>query len=135
MQASETWCGGEDVTASIEVTMDATDADADRIAAFWQEALGYDRLYDRAPYIVLGPAPGDARPRVLVQRVNVVTPGKARVHMDLRVNDPEAEVERLTALGAVVEWTVDETDQGLTRWTTMADPQGTLFCVCPARDG
>jgi hypothetical protein len=42
-------------------------------------------------------------------------------------------VDRLKGLGATVEWVIDETDIGLSRWTTMADPQGTLFCVCTAR--
>lgn len=121
------------MTASIEVTMDAADADADVVAGFWREALGYRLLYERPPYIVLGPPEGDRRPRVLIQRVDRVTPGRTPVHMDLRVDDPGAEVERLLALGARVEWEIDETDAGFIRWTTMSDPQGTLFCVCPAR--
>ncbi len=119
------------MTASIEVTIDAVDAEP--IAAFWQAALGYERLYERDPYIVLGPPAGDTRPRVLIQRVDVVTAGKTPVHMDLRVDEPDAEVERLKALGATVEWMIDETDVGFIRWTTMGDPQGTLFCVCPSR--
>lgn len=121
------------MTASIEVTIDAADADAERLAAFWREALGYRLLYERQPYIVIGPPPGDPRPRVLIQRVDRVTPGKTPVHMDLRVDDPDAEVARLLALGARIEWEIDETEAGFIRWTTMSDPQGTLFCVCPAR--
>ncbi len=120
------------MVASVEVTIDAVDVEG--IAAFWQEALGYRRLYEREPYTVLGPAPGDERPRVLIQRVHSVTPGKTPVHLDLRVDDPDAEVARLAGLGATVRWEIDETDAGSIRWTTMADPQGTLFCVCPARD-
>ncbi len=119
------------MTASVEVTIDAVDADP--VVSFWQAALGYDRLYERDPYIVLGPPPGDARPRLVIQRVRRVTSDKTPVHIDLRVDDPDAEVARLQALGASVEWVVDETAAGFIRWTTMADPQGTLFCVCPAR--
>ena len=119
------------MTASIEVTIDAVDADP--VATFWEAALGYDRLYEREPYIVLGPPPGDARPRLVIQRVMSISSAKTPVHMDLRVDDPDAEVARLEALGASVEWIVDETSSGFTRWTTMTDPQGTLFCVCPAR--
>jgi predicted enzyme related to lactoylglutathione lyase len=70
----------------------------------------------------------------VIQRVASVTSVKTPVHMDLRVDDPDAEVARLQALGASVEWVVDETPSGFIRWTTMADPQGTLFCVCPARE-
>jgi len=119
------------VSASIEVTIDAVDADP--IASFWESALGYERLYERGPYIVLGPPPGDERPRLVIQRVDTVTSDKTPVHMDLRVDDPDAEVARLQALGASIGWVVDETDAGFIRWTTMADPQGMLFCVCPAR--
>ncbi|MGH3924309.1 MAG: VOC family protein [Pseudonocardiaceae bacterium] len=60
-------------------------------------------------------------------------PGKNPVHLDLRVDDVDAEVTRLRGLGATVEWTIDETADGGSRWTTMSDPQGTLFCVCTAR--
>ena len=31
------------------------------------------------------------------------------MHIDLRVDDPDAEVARLQALGATVAWVVDET--------------------------
>jgi hypothetical protein len=120
------------MTASIEVTMDAVDPGP--VASFWEAALGYDRMYEREPYIVLGPPPGDGRPRLVIQRVQSTTSEKTPVHMDLRVEDPDAEVTRLQALGASVEWVVDETSSGFIRWTTMADPQGTLFCVCPARE-
>jgi predicted enzyme related to lactoylglutathione lyase len=119
------------VTGSIEVTMDSVDPE--RAAAFWSEALGYERLYERGRYVMLAPPPGDGRPRLVIQDVDEVTPGKTPVHLDLRVDDPDAEVQRLAALGATVKWVIDETELGLSRWTTMADPQGTLFCVCPSR--
>jgi Glyoxalase-like domain len=116
--------------------MDALDAG--KVASWWAEALGFSRLYERPPYVVLGPAAGDARPRLVIQQVDDIAAGKTPVHLDLRVDDPDGEVDRLTALGATVAWVVDETDdgfirQGTTRWTTMTDPWGTLFCVCPAR--
>src|SRR5438132_2732533 len=105
------------MTASVEVTIDAEDPEAS--VAFWQQALGYRRLYDREPYTVLGPPDGDPRPRLVIQRVAQVTGGKARVHLDLRVDDPTAEVERLNALGASVAWEIDETHDGFIRWTVM----------------
>jgi catechol 2,3-dioxygenase-like lactoylglutathione lyase family enzyme len=118
------------MTSTIEVTIDAIDAEAS--AAFWQRALGYERRYRRDPFVVLGPPRGDARPIVVIQQVDAVVPEKTPVHVDLRVDDPDAEVERLRGLGASVR-VVDETHRGSTRWTTMADPLGTLFCVCPSR--
>jgi hypothetical protein len=119
------------MTASLEVVLDAVDVEA--AASFWTQALGYERLYERGPFIVLGPPPGDIRPRVLIQRVDQVAPGKTPVHVDLRVDDPEAEVRRLEGLGATVAWRVDDRDRGGSAWTTMTAPHGTLFCVAPAR--
>ncbi|HEX6400436.1 MAG TPA: VOC family protein [Actinomycetota bacterium] len=121
------------LTASIEVTVDAVEADADAAAAFWQAALGYADRRDRPPFIVLEPGEGDPRPAVVIQRVDGAGPSGQRVHLDLRVDDVDAEVERLRGLGATVRWTVDDTDRGGSRWTTMADPQGVLFCVATAR--
>jgi predicted enzyme related to lactoylglutathione lyase len=119
------------VTSSIEIVVDAVDADG--AAAFWKEALGYEFQSEKGAYTSLGPPEGDPRPRLVIQRVDVVTPGKTAVHLDLRVDDPDAEVTRLEGLGARVAWRVDETDRGGSRWTTMAAPHGTLFCVVPAR--
>ena len=120
------------MSSSIEIVVDAVDSDA--AAAFWKEALGYERLYERGAYTALGPPEGDTRPLLLIQRVDVVSPGKTAVHLDIRVDDPEAEVARLEGLGARVAWRVDETDRGGSRWTTMAAPHGTLFCVLRIRE-
>jgi len=123
------------MTASIEITLDAVDPDA--AVAFWSEALRYSVLYVREPYTVLGPPEGDGRPRVLIQRVDAVTEAKTPVHIDLRVDDPAGEVARLRSLGATVAWEVDDESgcgqPGCIRWTVLTDPQGTHFCVCPAR--
>jgi hypothetical protein len=113
---------------SMEVTIDTIDPEGS--AEFWQRALSYRHLYTRSPYIVLGPPEGHHLPRLLLQKVAEVTPGKTPVHLDLRVDDPDAEVARLTELGANVNWSVEEAS---TRWTTMSDPFGVMFCVCPQR--
>jgi hypothetical protein len=68
--------------------------------------------------------------------VDAVPEGKSPLHLDLRVDDPQAEVTRLEALGATIAWEVDDSgcgQPGCIRWTVMRDPQGTHFCVCPAR--
>ena len=111
--------------------MDALDAEP--VASWWADALGYRRLSARPPYIVLAPAPDDGRPRLVIQQVDAMASGKTPVHLDLRVDDPDAEVDRLVRLGATVAWVVDETDDGFIKWTTMTDPWGTMFCICPAR--
>ena len=118
----------------IEIVVDAVDDDA--AASFWQAALGYERLHQRGAFTTLVPPRGDPRPPILIQRVDVVMPGKTAVHVDVIVDDMEAEVARLQGLGASVAWQVDETDRGGSRWTTMAAPHGTLFCVrAGASDG
>ena len=121
------------MSSSIEIVVDAVDSDA--AAAFWKEALGYERLYERGAYTALGPPEGDTRPLLLIQRVDVVSPGKTAVHLDIRVDDPEAEVARLEGLGARVAWRVDETDRGGSRWTTMAAPARDAVLRLPAPRG
>lgn len=108
---------------TVEVTLDYPDAEA--AAAFWAAALGYRHRYTRPPYVVLE----GGGPAVVIQQVAEPAPA-TRVHLDLRVPDPEATVERLVGLGARVTGTVEEAG---TRWTVMADPWGTPLCVCPAR--
>jgi hypothetical protein len=54
---------------------------------------------------------------------------KNRVHLDLRPDDQQAEVERLERLGA------ERIDIGQTNvsWVVMADPEGNEFCVLGSR--
>jgi predicted enzyme related to lactoylglutathione lyase len=115
------------LAGAIGVTLDAEDPET--AAAFWRAALGYRLARTREPYVILVPPEGEEGPPLLIQRVDEVTPGKARVHLDLRVADAAAEVERLIGLGAREEGVVDETDLGGGRWTVLTDPIGTHFCV------
>ncbi|MSW86893.1 MAG: VOC family protein, partial [Actinobacteria bacterium] len=52
-----------------------------------------------------------------------------RLHLDLRPDDCEAEVERLLELGAR---RVD-IGQGEQSWVVLADPEGNEFCVLSSR--
>jgi hypothetical protein len=70
--------------------------------------------------------PDGKRPRLYFQRVPEAKAGKNRVHLDVRVQDKDAEVARLTALGATRLY---EASQGPHTWITMADPEGNEFCV------
>ena len=73
-------------------------------------------------------APRGRRRRVLFQRVEGRVRAKNTSHLDLNVGPDQraAEVERLTALGATERYKVDEPGG---QHTTMADPEGNLFCV------
>ena len=67
-----------------------------------------------------------SRPRLLFQRREKSRPASYPIHLDFLTNDREAEIERLTQLGASVEET--KTDERAT-WTVMRDPESNPFCV------
>jgi len=107
------------------------------LARFWAAALDG---YDVAPYddhelarlrsagvldveddptvLVAGPA----RPRLFFQRVPEPRRVKNRLHLDLTAADPEAEIARLTGLGARVA-------ARYAGHVTLTDPEGNEFCV------
>jgi len=87
---------------------------------FWSAALGVPSF----------PAPGEEQYTVLIDAVpSLLTVIQAvddapRYHLDIETDDLEAEVARLTALGA----------EPVTRWQdahTMRTPGGHLLCVVP----
>ena len=73
-------------------------------------------------------APRGTGRRILFQAVPDRVPGKNKMHLDLNVGPDriETEVARLAMLGAVEQYKVDEPGAF---HTTMADPEGNLFCV------
>jgi hypothetical protein len=73
-------------------------------------------------------SPDPGRSRVLFQTVPEAKTVKNRVHLDVHVGaeGQEAEVARLTAMGARELW---RGAQGPSSWVTMADPEGNEFCV------
>lgn len=114
------------------LAIDSTDPE--RVAAFWQAALGWERDPDaddedevpiRAPQ-----GSSDLVRHLLFIRVPEGKAVKNRLHLDLRPDDQEAEVVRLISLGATradVGQSADET------WTVLADPEGNEFCVLRSR--
>jgi hypothetical protein len=54
---------------------------------------------------------------------------KDRLHLDLRPEDRDAEVERLLTLG-VARARIGQGDQP---WVVLADPEGNEFCVLSSR--
>lgn len=108
------------------------------IARFWAAVLDGYRVapYDEAELArlrgagIFGPeddpnvlveAP-DGQPRIFFQLVAEPKTVKNRVHLDLRCDRPEDELERLTELGAGV---VSEHDDHL----VLRDPEGNEFCL------
>lgn len=101
------------------VLVDVPGSDHDAATAFWSRALGHEakRLDKHPEYAFLGQVtPGI---EFMVQSTGDASP---RVHFDIESDDVDAEVARLTALGAVEVERVHS-------WVIMRDPAGTTFCV------
>ncbi len=97
--------------------------DLARASAFWQAALGYlPREEPDETWAILVPSDGTAGPQLAL----MVSPSEAqqqpRIHVDLYADDPAAEVERLTALGA----SEVESEEVV---AVLEDTEGNRFCV------
>lgn len=108
------------------VTTDTTDAVA--LATWWSEQTGAEIVATNDGWFVM--IRGGGLPVMLAfQKVDAVTPGKNRLHLDLTTDDLEGETERLLAAGATL---VERRSDEHFRWTTLADPDGNEFCVSGA---
>jgi predicted enzyme related to lactoylglutathione lyase len=87
-------------------------------------AAGMDER-ERESFYVTRETPS-SRPRLLFQRREKSRPASYPIHLDFRSDDREADVERLTALGATVVETKTDPDR---TWTVMRDPESNPFCV------
>jgi predicted enzyme related to lactoylglutathione lyase len=107
--------------------------DPDRIASFWEAALGWRRTYETPHEVVLEPPAGSPQdgvaPDLLFLRVPEGKTVKNRWHPDLRPTDQAAEVARLEGLGAT---RIDVGQGDDVTWVVMADPDGNEFCVLRA---
>lgn len=108
------------------VTFDCQDPE--RVAAFWSEVTGYQRMaVSNDDVVALGAPDSRGVRRLLFFRVPEPKTTKNRVHVDLAAKDPSAEIERLVQLGAT---RVEYRDGGLgNTWTVMLDPEGNEFCI------
>ena len=111
--------------------------DPARLAAWWAEALGYVIVAETADDVEIRRRP-DELPGILFGLATGAKKspadgkdGKNRLHLDLRPDDQEAEVERLVNMGARP---VDIGQNGVP-WVVLADPEGNEFCVLAARGG
>ena len=103
--------------------IDCQTTDLHGAARFWSQALGMEQKVlpaeEGGKYVrLLDP---QHRLHIEVQRVS----HPSRVHLDIETDDIDAEVRRLTALGATVVERVHT-------WCVMAAPTGQRFCVVRA---
>ncbi len=109
-----------------QIVVDAKDPA--RLARWWAEALDY-RIVDETPDEVEIRRTPDELPGLLFGLAPDAKTVKNRLHLDLRPDDQEAEVERLVDMGArPVD--IGQHDVG---WVVLADPEGNEFCVLSSR--
>jgi predicted enzyme related to lactoylglutathione lyase len=103
--------------------------DPARLARWWAEALHFT-IVAEAPDEVEIRRTADAVPGLIFVPVPDAKAGKNRLHIDLRPDDQEAEVERLVDMGARH---VDVGQPDDVTWVVLADPEGNEFCVLSDR--
>jgi predicted enzyme related to lactoylglutathione lyase len=113
----------------IEVQVNIDCADADTLRAFYCDALGYRPHANAAHYRSCIPGENTTGPKIVFQEVPEEKAVKNRVHLDLVVDDIEAESVRFVALGATRVSTEPVCEDGGC-WIVMLDPEGNEICLC-----
>jgi predicted enzyme related to lactoylglutathione lyase len=109
-----------------QVVVDAKDPHA--LGHWWATVLDWEVVDSEDEAVEIRPAP-HTLPGLLFLGVDEPTPGKNRLHIDLRPDDQAVEVERLLALGARRA----DIGQGVVSWVVLTDPEGNEFCVLSAQ--
>ena len=104
-------------------------SDLERMSEFWQAALNLEHVWTGPSGGYLLAARDGSQTRLALMPSRDEKRGKNRLHLDLRPDDQEAEVQRLERLGAV---RVDIGQRDVS-WVVMADPEGNEFCVLRSR--
>ncbi len=110
----------------VNLVVDANDPA--RLARWWAEALGYKIIDEHPDEVEIRRSPDEA-PGLIFLPVPEGKTVKNRLHIDLRPDDQEAEVERLVDMGARHV----DVGQGEVSWVVLADPEGNEFCVLSGR--
>ena len=96
-----------------------------RLVAFWAEVFGVPAVVRTDDWAyVESDATGV---RIAFQQVPEAKVVKNRVHLDVEVDDIDAERERLIGLGAAAVGSLVVDDQG--PFQVMTDPEGNEFCL------
>jgi predicted enzyme related to lactoylglutathione lyase len=106
------------------VTVDCADAPA--LARFWADVLGRQvaEASTSERTVVLAGGGDTHEPCILFNKVAEGKTVKNRLHIDLAATDWEAEIGRLTGLGAT---RIRDVQENGARWITLADPEGNEF--------
>lgn len=106
------------------ITVDCIDPA--RLAAFWGALLGREEAPSLPGWRQLGHR-GDAVPGINFQPVPEPKTGKARLHLDVRVDDIEEGIHTVLRLGGQSLDQRHDYDEGVV--VVMADPEGNEFCL------
>jgi hypothetical protein len=106
------------------VTIDCLDVEL--VARFWSALLDRPAGPSEPGWVYLGD-PGDALPRLVFQPVTEPKQGKTRVHLDIAVDDIDAGIAQVVALGGDSTGERHEYDEGVV--VVMTDPEGHEFCL------
>lgn len=114
----------------IEFTLDVNNPEL--MINFWSKILRYEldevaRYNDPAQNYWRIVDPTKKGPRIVIQRVPEPVTAKTRIHIDVLVDDIEAEAKRAMGLGAKRVDTQPLREVGAT-WVRMLDPEGNHFC-------
>jgi predicted enzyme related to lactoylglutathione lyase len=104
-------------------------SDLEQMSEFWQAALNLEHVWTGPSGGYLLAARDGSQSRLGLMPRGDEKRGKNRLHLDLRPDNQEAEVQRLEQLGAV---RVDIGQRDVS-WVVMADPEGNEFCVLRPR--
>ena len=105
---------------------------------FWSSILRYkldssDQFEDPEQVYWYLVDPADKGTRLLIQQVPEPVTAKSRIHIDVHVDDIEAEAERAINMGAKRVDPTPMTEFGAT-WIRMLDPEGNHFCFVLNRE-
>jgi predicted enzyme related to lactoylglutathione lyase len=95
--------------------------DPARLSRWWAEVLGYRILAERRDEVDVGP--GEGLPQLSFSRATVALPGPSRIHLDISVDDRDAELERLVNMGA------RPVEGGAGGRLVLVDPEGNEFSL------
>jgi hypothetical protein len=98
------------------------------LGRWWVEALRWIIVNDDPDEFEIRPQ-ADRLPGLIFEPVGERKHAKNRLHLDLRPDDQDVEIERLIALGA----SRVDIGQGDVSWVVLADPEGNEFCVLSDR--
>lgn len=96
---------------------------------FWGQLLGVEfRTVEHFGFLAHAP---DRKVTLWLQKVPEESAGKNRVHLDFVVDDLDAALQRVVALGGGV---VERQEWGGFVWNVCTDPEGNVFDLMQAQD-